>query len=91
MITREVLKFPFSGIGLESEDLLSDKVISHLKKTSKKIIKTTKWMMVSLELSFSIFYGVIPVTPLNSIGLMIPRNISSRESSKLLLKLCRIN
>lgn len=47
--------------------------------------------MVSLELSFSIFYGVIPVTPLNSIGLMIPRNISSRESSKLLLKLCRIN
>lgn len=36
MITREVLKFPFSGIGLESEDLLSDKVISHLKKTSKK-------------------------------------------------------
>ena len=68
-ISVEVLKYPYCGKSLESEEFLSEKICCCTIKVRKKIIKKAKWLIVYGDFVLRLTNGVVPS---QAIGLAIP-------------------
>ena len=69
IISVEVLKYPYCGKSIESEEFLSEKICCSTIKVRKKIIKKAKWLIVYGDFVLRLTNGVVPS---QAIGLAIP-------------------
>ena len=69
IISVEVLKYPYCGKSIESEEFLSEKICCSTIKVRKKIIKKVKWLIVYGDFIIRLTNGVVPS---QAIGLGIP-------------------
>ena len=69
IISVEVLKYPYCGKSIESEEFLSEKICCSTIKVRKKIIKKVKWLIVYGDFVIRLTNGVVPS---QAIGLGIP-------------------
>ena len=69
IVSVEVLKYPYCGKSIESEEFLSEKIYCCTIKVRKKIIKKAKWLIVYGDFVIRLTNGVVPS---QAIGLAIP-------------------